>query len=502
MKIKYSPSLNILNAMKVRNNQYIEVLIYIFFTVLVLSTSGLPFFWDTVQLASKHAHFFYETNFSTIILPSDIDSGHIPSFGIFLAAVWKIFGRSLFVSHLSMLPFVLGIVYQSILLARKLFNEKWVLAAAVLLLADTTLIAQCTLVSPDVILIFFFFMTLNCILSEKKFWLPVALAGLVLTSMRGMMCTLGFLIAELIIRFLGTIQEQRNKKIKFKFSQFFSIKTYGGYNWIFSYFPAAIIGISFLTWHYFKTGWIGYHKNMPWSPLFEIAGIKGMFWNFLIFSWRLIDFGRVFIWLAGFYCVWHYFKYRPVLNFNLIKLFIIFIIIYITLGQTFIIHKGLSGHRYLLPIYLSFALLVFYYLFTYVANIRIKRIIFFIVLIGMLSGNFWDYPDRIAKGWDSTLGYLPYFPLWEKMITYMKVHNIKLSETGSPFPNTSQLKFINLSNNEESFAPLDYKTNKYIFYSNVYTCFKRKDLDELKNNWIKIMEYKRLQVRITLYKKL
>lgn len=92
----------------------IYVFLYFIFALLVLGTAQFPFFWDTIQLGSKHAHYFYETNFRSIILPNEIDSGHIPSLGIYLALVWKIAGKSLVISHLAMLPFVMGIVFQSL----------------------------------------------------------------------------------------------------------------------------------------------------------------------------------------------------------------------------------------------------------------------------------------------------------------------------------------------------------------------------------------------------
>jgi hypothetical protein len=98
---------------------------YLIFLILLSATVSYPFFWDTIQLASKQAHFFYETGFHSIILPNEIDSGHIPSLGIYLALLWKIMGKSLIVSHLAMLPFVMGIVFQSILLVRRLFSSDW-----------------------------------------------------------------------------------------------------------------------------------------------------------------------------------------------------------------------------------------------------------------------------------------------------------------------------------------------------------------------------------------
>jgi hypothetical protein len=94
------------------------------------------FFWDTVQLASKHAHFFYETDFRSIILPNEIDSGHIPTLGFYLALIWKIAGKTLMVSHLSMLPFVIGIVCQTIILVRRHFSKEWHYYALAIILAQ------------------------------------------------------------------------------------------------------------------------------------------------------------------------------------------------------------------------------------------------------------------------------------------------------------------------------------------------------------------------------
>src|SRR5665811_945241 len=105
-----------------RNSPFIvKIILYLIFTLLVVGTMRFPFFWDTIQLGSEHAHFFYETNFRIIILPNVIDSGHIPILGIYLASIWTLFGKSLLLSHLAMLPFVLGIVFQSIQLCRRLF---------------------------------------------------------------------------------------------------------------------------------------------------------------------------------------------------------------------------------------------------------------------------------------------------------------------------------------------------------------------------------------------
>jgi len=267
------------------------------------------------------------------------------------------------------------------------------------------------------------------------------------------------------------------------------------------YLPAIVIVFSFLAWHYYKTGWIGYHKNMPWYPLFEIVDFKGAIRNVFILGWRLNDFGHLFVWLAGILCVWHFVKKRPLLNDTFRNLAILYICLLLALGQAVVLHKGLAGHRYLLPLYLLFSLIVSYYVFHYVTSCKTKKVFFAALLIGLLSGNCWVYPDKIAKGWDSTLAYLPYHPLRTKMIQYMHDEKISIAETGSPFPNHGQFRYLDLSNSHESFAILDLKTNQYVFYSNVYNDFTDEELSELKNRWTIVKEYRSMQVRVTLYKR-
>ena len=92
-------------------NYFFLFLSYAIAFLLVVLHRNNSFFWDTVQLASAHATYYFQNQFSSLLLPVDIDSGHIPTFGIYIAFVWKLFGRSLAVSHLAMLPFALGIVF-------------------------------------------------------------------------------------------------------------------------------------------------------------------------------------------------------------------------------------------------------------------------------------------------------------------------------------------------------------------------------------------------------
>ena len=155
------------------------------------------FFWDTVQLASQHAQFFFENNFSTFLLPDEMDSGHPPTFGFYLAIVWKIMGKSLENSHLGMLPFLFGIIWQAWRVGEKVLGDGWAYLFLLLLMVNPVVASQCVLVSPDVVLIFFFLLALNAIFREKIFFLSFALLGLAAISMRGMMVVAALFLFQL-----------------------------------------------------------------------------------------------------------------------------------------------------------------------------------------------------------------------------------------------------------------------------------------------------------------
>ena len=77
------------------------------------------FFWDSVSLISIPANYLYETNFSTLFYPSEINLTLATLPQVYTALVWCLFGRSLFVTHLSYLPLALMFVYHIYLLCKR-----------------------------------------------------------------------------------------------------------------------------------------------------------------------------------------------------------------------------------------------------------------------------------------------------------------------------------------------------------------------------------------------
>ncbi|HNQ38583.1 MAG TPA: hypothetical protein PKJ58_11520, partial [Prolixibacteraceae bacterium] len=185
-----------------------EMLPWLLVAAVVLATGGLPFFWDTLQLASRHAHFFYENRFESLFLPNDMDSGHIPAFGMYVAMAWQLLGRSLWVSHLAMFPFVAGTLWFTRRIAGRLFPREQAWLVTLLMVADATLLAQFSLVSPDIWIACFFTMALWAFLEQKRKTMAVAFLFLALTSMRGMMIVAAFFLTEAILLFFNEKRRQ------------------------------------------------------------------------------------------------------------------------------------------------------------------------------------------------------------------------------------------------------------------------------------------------------
>ena len=466
-------------------NHFILISLLVFFTVLVFYSSSHVFFWDTIQLGSKQAHFFFENNFQYLLLPNEIDSGHIPSFGIYLAFLWKLFGKTLFVSHLAMLPFVWGIVWQSYILIKRFIPKKFIGIALLIFLADPTLLSQLTLISPDVPLVFFFLLALNAILKKQRWFLMLALSGLFVISLRGVMVSVAILAIDIIFNV--------------KFQNLKSLIIVLAKNSL-AYLPGLFLFVGFSFYHYAAKGWIGYHDDSPWAAFFQKVSLSGVLRNILILGWRLIDFGRIFIW--GITLVLLIIYRRSLYSSDLgKKTMIIFLVTFLSLAGQIIWFNNLVAHRYLLPVFLSFNLLALYLLFSFVSSEKLKQIISAIWLIGLITGNFWVYPDKVAQGWDSTLAHLPYYDLRSDIIDYLHENNIDIRDVGSDFPMTGPFKHLDLSDNLAAFPDKNFEHQKYILYSNIFNDFSDAQIDELQSNWKVVHRIHRCQVFFILYQK-
>jgi hypothetical protein len=144
---------------------------FLFGLIVFMISYDFGMFWDNVLFASKMGNEIYNNGFLNWTMPNEFDPGHPPFLGVILAFFWKIFGHSLWVSHLAMLPFMIGAIYQlQRFIAYFVSNNTMILLGLLLVVADPSLSASFVLVNPETIIIFFFFLAVNGILYQEKKW--------------------------------------------------------------------------------------------------------------------------------------------------------------------------------------------------------------------------------------------------------------------------------------------------------------------------------------------
>lgn len=257
-------------------------------------------------------------------------------------------------------------------------------------------------------------------------------------------------------------------------------------------------------------GWIGFHTGSPWSPAFERVDIIGLVKNVAVLIWRLIDFGHLFLWLIIFYGLIKLNKLFPTTR----LLMALLITLLIVLTPTLLIYKGLLAHRYLIPVYVVIILLTTK-IISDLKNYKRQLLAAFIAFTGLLSGNFWVYPQPISTGWDATLAHLPYYELRRKMLQFIDNQQINYDDIGTAFPNqrdfeTTDLKdfkketpsvFLLNDKRKNTFSTYDFNKNRFIFYSNLMNDFNDAELIELKTHWHSVKSLKKGQVEVILFEK-
>ena len=437
--------------MKLSYREYLLFAIVAF--VIVWLNRNHFFFWDTVQLTSMHAHWFYEQDFSSFFLPQKYDSGHPPFWGLYHAFLWKIFGKSLITSHLAMWPFLFGSLLFAGKIGALLVKNKYApLFFGLFLLADPVFLTQSTLVSPDIALICFFLMVLYGVLKKPATHInwPIIIGaiGLSMISLRGMMTLAG--LGLFVMLDMGFRQGLRK---------------------MISFIPGILVGIGFLVIHSFHTKWIGYHAESPWADSFRLVDLKGFARNLIILVWRLLDVGRIFIWiLLGF--IWYRSKGLWAKEFQG-RWFKAFFALSVFLLPTFLLYTGLNGMRYLMPI-----LMIVNLLFVQAIFLLRKQgyhrwlLVFLLAFFAFAMGNTWKYPQEISVSWDTTLLHQPYFSLRKKMLTFIEQEHIPITKIATAFPNTAPLEIIDLNGINERMVAISDTSARYIFVSNIFNDMK------------------------------
>jgi hypothetical protein len=451
----------------------------IFGTLIFLVSKNYGMFDDDILFGSKMGNQLYYNSIFNWTMPNSFDPGHPPFLGFILAIFWSIFGYSLWVAHLAILPFTISFFYQLHKFISYFVKErKLQFLAFILIIADTTVATSFVLVNMEIITLFFFFLAVNSTLNNKTLLRFIGLLFLSIVSYRSMMLFAGIFLFDILSKLF--YQKEKIKEIvTFKFLLF--------------YFLASLPAFVFVGWRLLTKGWLQTHPNSPWSEMWHFADFNYFIRNLIVLVWRYLDFGRVFIMLFIVISFFIFGKkiFQSKKNKQLLLL-AISSVIFIVL--TIISVTNSVGIRYFIVSYICFNLFSFIILSEFYKS---RKIIYLFLFIGLISGNLWIYPKNLSQGWRATLGHVPYHSLRLKAINYLNEEQINITNVASFFPNYTTLDLIDFSGDKRSFVRFTGK-NKYVFYATVYNLTDEEQIT-LKNKYSTLKEFKKLNTTITIY---
>lgn len=465
-----------------------------FLAVLIpLFSLPLPFFWDSILLGSEVARHFYVEGLSAWILPAELDSGNPPGFGWYIALWWKALGPTLPVAHLAMIPVLLALwsgYYQlnKALIPAALFQAIFPLAA-ILLLFEPTFLAQAIHVAPDVLLLALYLLALAALLRGRYLLLALLMSAMCLVSLRGSFAVAALFFTGLVPGVLEPAALHFNKEQK---------PTHQRLRYIVPFLFAALVSLLWYAYHYSQSGWFLFQPDSPWASNQRFAGISGMLFNAGLIGWRILDFGRLVLWIPG--TVWLLGLLRSqTIDPTERRLTAIFLVPLVVLSLLLLPFSNPIAHRYLLPVFVL-ALPWFSWRIQQLDPTRSR--FFIIALVAVLGfGHRWIYPDKVAQGWDASLAHLPYFSLMSK--AWSEIPEPAKVFTEFPLYKPMQLIRPGSKQERESFqkAGEDWLSRDYILYSNIINDIPEYAYEEITSVWPMEREWEQGKVFLRLYRK-
>lgn len=467
---------------KYSTETFITVVCILIFTLIIFLSRNIPFFW-TMGYVGSLANKIYESNFSSFIF--DIDNGMPPLYGTYIAILWTVFGKSLLVMHLAVLPFLIGIILQLKKIAKALYPEISLLFLFLLLLFEPTFLTVCLMGGYDLAITFFFLYGLNSVYFKKKnIFFVLSLIMLPMLNLRGFTLVFG-------IFFYDIYSEWKNFNKK-NFINHFTKQ-------IFPYLIPAFIFCCWLVYHHSVQGWYLVHK--AFDSFQKLNSAEMFLRNFIYIFWKIFDFGRIIIWVPVIiFALNLLFKKKLFTKENHAFVFLGFSLLYY-----FVFYWATSypvSHRYLL-ISIILAIIPFLMIVDKISNKSLRFFIIGFTCIILFFGNFIMYPERFGNGWDASIKFIPYFKIEKELDTFISSNGIDPKQVGAEYPMHFSRSDTYLDKINFKFSDLDKKDFDkwdYIVQSNISNTFAPEEIQNLNNNWILMNEFKSWPVFIKLYK--
>lgn len=454
----------------------------------MIMADEIAIFWDSISCMSHPTYFYYENHLHKFIYDGFLDNGDPRIIQFYLAIVWTLFGKSLFISHLFFLPATIGSIFQLYKLSTNTdlrenqYRFQIISFSFILALVDPAFITQIILLGTDVWVIFFALYAINMMIKGKRWQISVAFILLCISNRRGMIIAASLMISYLIIYITD---KKENREIR-------SI-----INHIIPTLPACIVVIIYILIRFTHQGWVFSNPSSSWSETSEFANFGIFIHNCINFIWRNLDSGRVFIWAFIIYTIFKFgiknvfTKENRYLWISYIILQSVFICVTLPLCNPF-------GARYFIVQFILIDIFTIHLLFKFY-SIKRSKILGIILIILLASGNIWSYSEKIAQNWDCTLSHLSFYRTRKNCLDYLEKEGIELREVASGFSIYGKQKYIFINDDEREISSCIKDSTKYYIYSNI--CNEKDEfIDELNHKNSVIKEFKKGNIFIKVIK--
>ena len=465
-----------------RNEKIIILLFSIDLFVSFFLLIDLPFFWDAIS-KSQRADWIYSTNFSSLIVPTAINSGHPPLWTTSIAIFWTLFGKLLWPARLLLLLVNFGVFYQLLILARTHFTETASIFLILLVFIEPSLIANTTMLNNDMMLLFFTLLGINALFNNRYWFYTIALVGLLMTNLRGIYCFIALSGIHLwLIKAELLVFEKKMLR---------------------AYSIGILIFIAFAFYQNAQIGWFIITENEGFSKHRELTGINRIFRNTAVFIKNILEFGRLVVWIPLTFMIYYFLKKKSLKNTDKSMRLLIALVMFTAVFFIGMVPFGNPiGTRYFLICFVLANFLFINLMVDQIQSLAYRRIIVLVVSVSFITGHLWIYPATLSQAWDSSLAYLNYYSQEDKMVSFIEEQGISKSEIGTNIRiNSTWIATLDESDKERmTFIDFDLNTNNYILFSNIENITKDDEIKILRNDWIMIKSFSQLGVFMTLYK--
>jgi hypothetical protein len=441
-------------------------LVSLVYAVVVVCYSNTPVFWDMYGQV-KTAHYYLETNFTNLFPNGNgfTDNGYFPIYTIYLAMLFKLFGFKLWIAHVSVLPFIVGLLYQLQRFCKRFLSNKKTLVVLLLTLIHPVIEAQSIYFSSEICFVFLAVWMLNAIQDERASRMVLSATLLCLLNLRA-----------LPFVFLVWIYFTFLKKQK---SAWYLVL-------------AFIVSITWLFIHFKMSGWL--FENPENIGHRAILDFNGMLKNFFWCAVKLTDFANIIaIVFIALFCFNHKKISEPIVFVALAAISI------------FIFCVPLSNpisNRYFLLVYVLMLPAFVFSLSPFSIQKFVGSCLLFCVFL--IQSNWLTKPDKYGNAWDCTLQSLNYFDLRKDLDTYVLENNISTKDVAAGFQLYFNDAFYLMNNSTKEYDLLsdtDMPPNLYIADSNICNNYNAQRKEYIEKNYNLIKSFVKGSAYIHLYKK-